>query len=619
MSCASDGARRPARDGAPPPVDATTDAGFDAAPDAAFACAPGEFACLGNLYYQCGADGTSRTMETVCDDACDPRLRCVLCRPNTRRCEGNTSMVCAANGLSWVTGRVCDEWSSTCGGDGYCADACGEAERSASNIGCEYWPTPLANISELDSALFDYRVVISNPNDAAATIEVTRGGATVATETIAPGGLSELPLPWISGQSFGIGTNEWSGLVTADGAYRLTSDLPVTVAQFNPFEYNVSGTFSFTNDATLLLPTHVLTGDYVGMTYVPLSRTTGTRGGIIPSSSSLKVPGYIAIVGITPEPTRVEIQLAGNAAADSSGRWPAQTRGGSIMFTLARGEVAHVTAAVPPDCAPGRPGYDSVVDSSPFGDDFFDTCQEFEYDLTGSRISASQPVAVFGGHVCAYAPYQSEACDHLEAQLAPLETWGKDFVSTPMIDTGAPRENLVRVVAAFEGTNVTVDPPQDGVSTTTLAARQWVEFKANGPFRVSANQAIQVSQLILGQNFTEPAAPRGDPGMTILVPREQWRTDYTFAAPTSYNAETNGQSFLLITRPPGVDIVLDGASVGPPWQTVGGLEVGIVPVEGGTHTIISADTFGVVVYGLGTFTSYAYPAGLNLEQIVILI
>ncbi len=529
-------------------------------------------------------------------------------------------MICATSGQAWVTGRNCDEWGSTCTAGGYCGDPCGEAESTASNIGCEYWPAPLANIGELDRNLFDYRVVVSNPNATAANVEVTRGGSTVTTVSVPPNAVSEIPLPWIDAQSFGFPTSDWSGLTTADGAYRLTSDLPVTVSQFNPFEYSSGGDFSFTNDATLLLPAHVLTGDYVGATYAPLSRATGMRGGIFGGMrSTLKAPSYIAIVGITPEPTRVEMFLTGNVAADASGRWPAATRGTSISFTLQRGEVAHVASAIPPDCAAGRPGYNSVTESSPVGEEFFDTCLESEYDLTGTRIHASQPVEVFGGHVCAYVPYSSQACDHLETQLAPVQTWGTEFVSMPMIDAPTPRPNLVRVVAAFDGTNVVVDPPQDGTSAATLGAGQWIEFFSDRAFRVSADKAIQVSQFLLGQNYTTPPAARGDPAMTTLVPREQWRSDYRFAAPTSYNAGSNGQSFLLITRPPGLDIQLDGASISPSWQSVGGLEIGIVPIEGGIHALTATDTFGVIQYGLGTYTSYAYPAGLNLEQIVVLI
>ena len=587
--------------------------------DASFGCNPGEMGCFGNTYYRCGDDARTRLDETICDDACDPVLACVFCAPGSRRCEGSASMVCTADGLAWVTARDCSEWGSSCGANGFCADACGDAEASQSNIGCEYWPTPLANTAELNPTAFDFRVIVANPNVTPVNIEITRGSASVASVVVDPNGLAEIPLAWIPEQSFGIPANAWTGIVTSDGAYRLRSDQPVTVAQLNPFEYSSGADYSYTNDATLLFPTHVLTGDYVASSYVPFSRTTGTRGGLFPDSNAVKMPGYMAVVGLTPEPTRVEVFLAGNVAGDAGGRWPAGSRGTSITFTLARGEVAHIPSAIPPDCAAGRPGYNSVVDSDPFfGDSFFDTCRETDFDVTGSRITASQPVAVFGGHVCAYVPYQAQACDHLEAQLAPLQTWGRDYVTTPMIDTGSPRPNLIRVVAAFDATSVTLDPPQAGVGTVTLAAGEWVEALSESPVHITGSRAIQVSQYLLGQNYTEPAAARGDPAMTVLVPREQWRLDYVFATPSSYNASTNGQSYVLITRPAGLEIRLDGSPISASWSPVGALEVGIVPLEGGTHRLEGADSFGVIVYGMGTYTSYAYPAGLDFEPIVLI-
>ena len=49
-----------------------------------------------------------------------------------------------------------------------------------------------------------------------------------------------------------------------------------------------------------------------------------------------------------------------------------------------------------------------------------------------------------------------------------------------------------------------------------------------------------------------------------------------------------------------------------------GHEVVRVPVEGGTHRVESDENVGVLVFGLGLDTSYAYPAGLELERIVLL-
>lgn len=608
-ACSDDGRRRPSRDGgvgdmARPPL-----------PDGGFVCSPGQPACYDRTHYVCGADGRSRTLEIACDSACDPTLGCVFCRAGTRSCDGAVSRACSADGSAWIHGRDCSEWSSLCGGDGFCDDACGRAEAAKSNTGCEYWPTPLANTGELDSALFDYRVVVVNPGTEPAVVRITRGGAMAAERTIAPGDLAEISLPWIAGQSFNISTNDWSSFAVADGAYRLTSSSPVAVTQFNPFEYESGGTFSYTNDATLLLPQHVLTGDYVGASYVPLSRTTGDS---FSGGSSLKMPGYLAVVGVTPTPTTIQILLSANVAADAGGRWPATPRGGTISFSLSRGEVAHVVAGIPPNCDSSRPNFNHIEECS-FGIcDFFDTCEEVGFDSTGSRITANQPVVVFGGHVCAYVPYNAEACDHLETQLAPIQTWGRNFASTPMIDPGTGAHNLVRVVAAFDGTTINVNPPQSGVSTVTLAGGDWTQFMATGAFEVTSDQAIQVAQFLLGQNYSTPMAARGDPGMTVLVPREQYRLDYTFITPSSYNPGTSGQSYVLISRPPGVEVVLDGAPVSTTWSTAGGRELGIVPVNGGTHTMRGAEAFGIVVYGLGQYTSYAYPGGLNLEQITVI-
>ena len=614
-ACTEDGTVRPRRDSGP-----AADGQIPGV-DAGFRCSAGEPGCFGNTAYVCGEDGMSRTAEVACEEACAPGLGCVLCVPGSRRCEGTVSTVCAADGRSWVTGRDCDEWGSTCGGNGYCQDACGEAEQTRSNVGCEYWPVPLANPA-LNGTLFDFRVVVANPNDVPANVRITRGGTEVVTRTVEPRGLAEIPLPWVPGQSLdGIREGNWRSIAVANGAYRLTSDVPVIATQFNPFEYSVSGGNSFTNDATLLYPSHVLTGDYVGVSWYPLSRRTGQLGGLGGGLDALRFPGYIAVVGISPEPTRVQVLARGVVAAEAGGRFAEIRAGGSFVFTIAQGEVVHIAAGIPPECTPGRPGFveNRDCESTPFGEicDLMQTCREAEYDLTGSRIAADRPVAVFGGHACAYVPTSAEACDHLEEQLPPIQSWGRAFVGAPMGDGGLRGTNLVRVVA-YEDTTVSVSPPQGGVGGGALAAGQFLELEATSPFEVVGSSAILVTQYLRGQYATDPPASRGDPGMTVLVPDEQYRSDYTFILPSSYNAGTNGQNHLLVVRSPGTTLTLDGATVTAPFTAIGGREVAVLLLDGGTHAISGTSRFGLVAYGLGSFTSYATTAGLNLEPITIL-
>jgi hypothetical protein len=598
--------------------DADIDADIDGDQDQPFECDPGAWGCYENTYYECDVDGTGRINETPCDDVCDPRRGCVVCLPGSRRCEGDVSYACSSSGDVWYFGRDCSEWGSGCvDATGFCDDACAEAESSLSYVGCEYWPVALANESSLDE-VFDYRVVVANPNDTLATVRVFQGTTEVFNETVDDGGQREIVLPWIAGQSFGISSDSWQSLAVPNGAYRLISDLPVAVSQFNPFEYTVdTSVFSFTNDASLLLPSHALTRDYVGLSYVPFSRQVGTVDTPI-TYSTAKSPGYLAVVGISPDPTSVSIEASGHVAG---GGTVAETSAGSTLsFTVTRGEVVHVAAAVPPDCLDGRPGYHRDEECTGSGGsevcEFTDTCREVDFDLTGSRVRTDQPVVVFGGHICAQVPYSSRYCDHLEVQLPPLETWGTEFFSMPLVSTGADYQNLVRVVAAFDSTEVIIDPAPEGLEASTfLDAGEWLEFFTSLPFNIRGSEAIMVGQFMLGQYHPEPEADRGDPAMTVLVPSEQYRDQYILSAPSSYRPDNGGQSFVMLVRPSALELTLDGLPISTSWLTIAGREVTTLPIESGTHVISGAEPFGMVAFGLGTYTSYAYPAGLNLGTI----
>jgi hypothetical protein len=496
--------------------------------------------------------------------------------------------------------ELCDGEDDNCNGvaDDGC-EACESAERTRSNVGCEYWPVPLANTPALNPSVFDFRVVIANPNEVAAHVRITRGGATAWSGTVDASGLRDVALPWVDGQSFAFFPRE---SFVAAGAYRLVSDLPVIVSQFNPFEYENEGAFSYTNDASLLLPAHVLTGRYVTSTYAPLSIRAS-------SGAAVSVPGYVAVVGVRPGTTTVRVTAGGAVAASSDGRIAGGARGATFSIALEQGEVAHVVAASPPNCAADRPGYRGVDGAMepPF------VCHEREYDLTGTTLEADQPVAVFGGHVCAFVPWDARACDHLEEQMPPIETLGRDYVGAPMGDGSLADTNLVRVVAGTDDTRVMTE---GALGSGTLNAGEFIEFEATRPFRISATQGVLVAQYLRGQFAGGPdSAVRGDPAMTLLVPAEQFRSDYTFILPTSYRPDTNGQNYVLVTRPPGLEITVDGMPATAPFAPVATSEVAVLALAGGAHSIRASGEFGILAYGLGSRTSYATPAGLNLEPI----
>ena len=40
-----------------------------------------------------------------------------------------------------------------------------------------------------------------------------------------------------------------------------------------------------------------------------------------------------------------------------------------------------------------------------------------------------------------------------------------------------------------------------------------------------------------------------------------------------------------------------------------------IEITGGVHDITSGDPFGIEVYGVGSYTSYMYPGGLDLKEV----
>jgi hypothetical protein len=103
--------------------------------------------------------------------------------------------------------------------------------------------------------------------------------------------------------------------------------------------------------------------------------------------------------------------------------------------------------------------------------------------------------------------------------------------------------------------------------------------------------------------------------MSLAVPVEQFRKSYTFHAPESY-----AQNYLTIIAKVGATVILDGNPI-TGFTAIGSGDWGAnkLTIQGGTHTITTdgTDGFGIMVYGVGSFTSYMYPGGLDVKEIYV--
>ncbi|MCP5307162.1 MAG: IgGFc-binding protein, partial [Chromatiaceae bacterium] len=547
-------------------------------------CNPGELgSCLNENQIEvcndaCGGYDPQDCVGQVCVvDACVD----LICVPNEPTCEdNNTYKLCNDKGTDFLPPVDCQP-GDVCV-NGTCVSACEAAASQKSNIGCEFWAVDMDNLPPRDK--YTYAVALSNPSFTdTVNVEIydrnnNNNEQKIITGTIAA---RQVKVFNLSGSHNGY-TSFYNGQdagflddgIALGRAFRVKTDLPVLATQFNP----IGGASGYTTDASLLLPTHTL-----GKAYYHMAWTNGYGNG-----SAMNIVA-------TEDNTTVTITPKVNTQAGKNG-------------------LPAMAANVPTQIKIGRYDYIQVM-SGTNGP-----------DLSGSKIEASAPVAVFGGHSCANVPTTSiAACDHIEEQILPLETWGKNYIAVrnPPRPENNPEDMVWRIIAAEDNTTVTFDPPVTIGAMTNLSAGQMVQFVDKKSFSVSANDPILVVGYMIGCTGTSiyPQQCDGDPYMVQMVAVEQYLKDYVFLIDSSYTKD-----FAQLIRPAGkaVDVGCLGVVPENRWTAVGksGYDVATIDMnpgeancKPGTNEASSDAGFGIVVSGRAYAASYAYPGGLALQVI----
>jgi hypothetical protein len=490
---------------------------------------------------------------------------------------------------------------------------CAAAVTSRSYVGCDYWPTVVANVAW---SIFDFAVVVANAGMNPASVTITGPMGTNQTQTVAPNSLAKFYLPWVpelkgaDSDMCGSASPLTATVLSKGGAYHLVSSVPVTVYQFNALEYKgaggppgkdwsscpgdqpcndpqspnykaTSGCFSYSNDSSLLIPSTAMTGNYRVAAFPGQSA-------VDPTGAQPPVPvmgSYFAITATT-DGTNVTVQLSSTASVLAGGGVPATSAGGTIMLSMNAGDVVELV---------GDQG-DTV-------------------DLSGSLVAADQPVQVIAGAPCDQIPENAPACDHLEQSVFPAETLGTKYVVTvPTGPYGRPFGHVVRFYGNADGTVLTYTPAAPAGCPATLAAGQVGDCGiVKSDFEVTGTHEFAVGSYMLGGSLVDPTGGLGDPSQSFMAAVEQYRTKYVFLAPGDYEA-----NFADIVAPSGTTVVLDnasintsGAAVGDGYVVVHGVDLG----SSGAHVLSASAPIGLQVMGYGSFTSYQYPGGLNLKMI----
>jgi hypothetical protein len=506
---------------------------------------------------------------------------------------------------------------TTCPGDqgcaaGACVPACEAAKASKGSIGCDYvvaTPSFYPTIAPPCFAIF-----LANNWSSPVKVEVARAGQTYdvsAFGRIATAGQPESAWPAVPKDGIPKGqvavlfmsadpgsrngetpltcpvpTAVPSGTATAGTgrgqAWHLTTSAPVTAYDILPY----GGARSFLPSAELLLPTTAWGTNYYGV--VPPRGSSGPQWGQIVAATD----------GTT-------VQVLASVALPGGGGVSAAPKGATTSYTLNAGEVLQ----------------------------WQDTGE-----MSGTVLASDKPIAFVGGN--GYDCYRSKTsqgggCDSAHQQVFPVSALGSAYVGSAYATrraNGQPESIPYRLVAAVDGTSLAFDPAVPG-APLQVNAGQTFDFEATGSFVVKSQDdkhPFYLGQVMSGctvSNGSLGGGCLGDEEYVNLVPPAQFLSRYVFFTDPTYKT-TN----LVVVRSKvsGAfqDVTLDCAGVLGGWRDVdaAGLyqqtEIDLVrdgqpngTCNNGPHVAESKGPFGLMVWGLDEYASYAYPAGGNVAPI----
>lgn len=472
-----------------------------------------------------------------------------------------------------------------------------ELDRRVSNLGTEFWPVTTPNTLLPVDGRFHFGLVLGNPSSDFVRVTIERGALREPrTVLLPPRSVVTETLPWVnalaqntlrpdpltSGICYGPVDLLSSSYITqsarvAGGAYRVRASSPIIAAQFNPLEYQVSTSAcrsnSFTNDASLLLPTEGLGARYRVLTY----RTAFST-----------VHDFVSVTA-TRDATEVQVTPT-NPLRTGPGLAREIPQGERTRFTLAAGEVLLLASA-------GGVGT----------------------ELTGTTIEASAPVAVHSGSDCTRVGGPDDsvvACDHLEEQLPPTNTWGRRALVLPFRDREpSVTPTRVRVLADRDETVVRLTRAEGGSPPpVTLAAGEFYQFDTSVATMVESSGPVLVAQYMWGQGRASVEQLEADPAMMLVPPLEQRRNTFAFAIPDSYT-----RNFVDVAIPQGTMVRVDGLDRSAEARRIARTEFAWLhlELEPGGHLVEADATEGATlgVYGVASYTSYAHAGGMNLTAL----
>jgi hypothetical protein len=232
-------------------------------------------------------------------------------------------------------------------------------------------------------------------------------------------------------------------------------------------------------------------------------------------------------------------------------------------------------------------------------------------DLTGTKITSTAPISVYGGEQCANIPTEEyDACDYIVEQNAPDYAWGTSFLTVPL--KTRLNGDYFELVADENGTEVKLN----GAVVATLNAGEHYSQEVAGEAEWSSNKPIELGQYSNSSSWDDTT---GDPSMMIIPPSQQFETGYTITTPVGSETEFENYVNLVVPTAEVGSVAIDGTDVpSSEFSPIGssGFEGAQVDVAKGSHVITgNGEPFGVFSYGFAAYNAYSYYGGMSVAPL----
>jgi len=361
--------------------------------------------------------------------------------------------------------------------------------------------------------------------------------------------------------------------------FRVVSTTPIACYGMNNKQY--------TADAFLALPKSVAGYDYLVMSYFTSTQLAGQE-----MPSEFCVASFEDSNTVTITPTALTRQ--------------AKPAGSKLTFVLNAGEAVQIQAD--PFTAMG--------------------------DLTGSQVTSTKKVVVYGGHARTEAPIgyfyvsqgnQRTSRDHLCEAIPPLADWGTSFITKNFGRSGG---DVLRVLAN----------PNPGTTDIKVNGKPWITGLKPAAFRdtilplgnlatdnifvIESNNPILVGMIA---HSAVDDGGTGDPFLAIVPPLNESYNDFTYFISDDPNYFATQQFLIIATDQNNKGILSIDNKIVPalgftdiPNFSFGGNHYTATTLNQtpGIHRIVSPPSgFTILAYGWGNVISYDYTAGYLLKPI----